>query len=254
MVMSPSTIHQQCGMPMCLFCLYFYVPVLICPLVIVEFCYSQTGRSDGRRTKRLDLHWTDAIGWLLFRPLVGVCPTTMAENLAQCLPVYWGSAPWNFVWRLLLHFCGVCPVVLAIAAFFSSCIIDFRASDTSFSSMCFLGIIPDRRSLNIIVMYARMSSSSLKLLMGSTSIALLSISTITMMYLLPCCEHVGNCPVWLEKTVFLTSYTLMYMSRALCPWSVAVLGTSWGVRLGLVELTFFLDWFRWTFGVSLVSR
>ena len=137
--------------------------------------------------------------------------------------------------------------------FYSSCIIVFRASDTSLSSMCFLGIIPDHCSLNIIALYARMSSSSLRLFMGSTSITLLSISTIIMMYLLPRCDHVGNCPVWLENTVLRTSYTLVYMSHALCPWSVSILGTLRGVRLGLVDLTFFLDQFRWLFGVSLVS-
>ena len=45
---------------------------------------------------------------------------------------------------------------------YSSCIIVFRASDTSFSSICFLGIITARRSLNIIALYARVSSSSLR--------------------------------------------------------------------------------------------
>ena len=89
--------------------------------------------------------------------------------------------------------------------------------------------------------------------MGSTIIALLLISTIAMMYLLPRFERVGNCPFWSDKTVFLTLYTLVYMSRALCPCSVIVLGTSRGVRLGLVDLTFFLDWFRFHFGFSLVS-
>ena len=127
--------------------------------------------------------------------------------------------------------------------FYSSCIIVFRSSDTSLSSICFLGIIPARRSLNIIVMYARVSSSSLRFLMGSTSIRFLSSSTITMMYLLLSCEYVGNCLVWSDKTVFLPLYTLVYMSRALCTWSVAVLGTSRGVYLGLVDQTFFLDWF-----------
>ena len=74
-----------------------------------------------------------------------------------------------------------------------------------------------------------------------------------MMYLLPCCELVGNFPVCLENKLFLTSYTLVYMSRAFFPWSVAVLGTSRVMRLGLVDLNFFLDWFRWPFGVTLVS-
>ena len=43
---------------------------------------------------------------------------------------------------------------------------------------------------------------------GSTNIMLLSISTITMMYLFPCCDLVGNPPVWSKKIMFLTSYTL----------------------------------------------
>ena len=117
LVMSQSTIHQQCGLPMCLFCLYFHVLVLICPLVLVAFCYSQMGCSDGRMPKRLEFHWTDATGWLLFWLVVGVCPTMMAENLVLYLPVYWESVPWNFVWPLMMHLCGVCLVVLALAAF-----------------------------------------------------------------------------------------------------------------------------------------
>ena len=36
---------------------------------------------------------------------------------------------------------------------YSYCIIVFRASETSLSSMCFLGIIPACRSLNIISLY-----------------------------------------------------------------------------------------------------
>ena len=72
--------------------------------------------------------------------------------------------------------------------------------------------------------------------MGLTSIALLSISTITMVYLLPHCERVGNYPVCLDKSVFLTSYTLVYISCTLCPCSVTVLNTSRGVRSGLVDL------------------
>ena len=63
------------------------------------------------------------------------------------------------------------------------------------------------------------------------------------------CERVGNCPVWLENTVFLASYMLVYTSHALCPCSATVLDTLRGLRLGLVDLTFFLDWFRCPFGV-----
>ena len=123
---------------------------------------------------------------------------------------------------------------------YSSCIIVFKASDISLSSMCFFGIIPALRRLRIMYLYAHVSSSSLWFLMGLTSIALLSIFPNTMVYLLPCCECIGNCPVWLDKTVFLTLYKLVYTSCALCPCSVAILGTLRGVRLGLVDLKFFL--------------
>ena len=137
--------------------------------------------------------------------------------------------------------------------FYSSCIIIFRASDTSLYNIYFLGIIPARLSISIIVWYARVSSASLRFLMGLISIALLSISTITMMYLFPCCERVGNCPVWLEKTVFLTLYTLVYTPCNLRPRSVALLGTSRGVHLDLADLKSFLDWFRCPFEISMVS-
>ena len=140
-----------------------------------------------------------------------------------------------------------------VCILYSTCIIVFRDSDTSLSKMCFLGIISARRNLNIIVWYALVSSVSLRLLMGLTSIELLLISTMTMMYLFPLCKRVGNCPIWWDKTVFLTSYMLVYTSCTLRPRSVDVLGTSRGESFGLVYLTFFLDWFICPFGVSLVS-
>jgi len=68
----------------------------------------------------------------------------------------------------------------------------FIASDTSLSRMCFLGIMPARFSRCINVWYVRVSSWSLQLLSGSIRMTLLSIPTITMMYLLPCWERVGN--------------------------------------------------------------
>ena len=63
---------------------------------------------------------------------------------------------------------------------------------------------------------------------------------MTMMYLFPRCDRVGNFHVWTEKTLFLASYTLVYMSCNLRPRSVGMFGTSRGVSLGLVDLTFFL--------------
>ena len=77
--------------------------------------YSQTVLSDGHMPKRLEFHWTDAKGWLLFSPVVGVYPTMTAENLVLCLQVHWGSVSWNSLWLIMLHFCGVCLVVLALA-------------------------------------------------------------------------------------------------------------------------------------------
>ena len=117
LVMSIITIHWQCGIPMCLFCMFFCVLLLVCLLVIVEFFYSHTVRSDGRMQKKLELHSTDATGWLLFRTVVGLCPTITAENLVLCLRVHWGSVPRNSLWPLLLHFCGVCLVVISLAVF-----------------------------------------------------------------------------------------------------------------------------------------
>ena len=60
-----------------------------------------------------------------------------------------------------------------------------------------------------------------------------------MMYLFPSCKRVGKCPVYPEKTVFLSSYMLLYTLCTFRPRSVAVLSTSRRVRLGLVDLTFF---------------
>ena len=169
-----------------------------------------------------------------------------ARTLRKCSLKYLIATSVAFLWCAPGGTSSICIL-------YSSCIIVFRASDTSLSNMCFLGSIPAVHSLIIIARYARMSSSSLRLLMGSTSIALLLISTITMMNLFPCCECVGVCPVWYEKTVFLISYTLVYTPRTLCPCSVDVLRTSRGVRLGLVDIIFFLDWFRCTFGFLFVS-
>ena len=77
--------------------------------------------------------------------------------------------------------------------------------------------------------------------MGLTSIVLLLILTMTEMYLFPCCDRVCNFPVCLENTVFLTAHNLVYTSFILRPHRVGVFFTNRGVRLGLADLTFFLD-------------
>ncbi len=76
---------------------------------------------------------------------------------------------------------------------------------------------------------------------------LLSISTMTMMYLLPRWDRVGNLPVWSENTVSHMSYTCVNTSRTFLPVSCDVLGSSRGdcagcshvVGLALVDRTFF---------------
>ncbi len=84
--------------------------------------------------------------------------------------------------------------------------------------------------------------------MGLTKIALLSISTMTIMNLLPHWDRVGNRPVWSDNTVSHTSYTHVNTSRTFLPMSCNVLGCSSGgdcdgcshvVGLDFVDRTFF---------------
>jgi hypothetical protein len=83
--------------------------------------------------------------------------------------------------------------------------------------------------------------------MGSTKIALQSISTMTIMYLLPCWDHVGKRPVWLENTVLCMSYTCVNTSHTFLPVSCDVLvslrgdcvGCSHVVDLAFVDRKFF---------------
>ena len=73
--------------------MFFHAPALTCPSVIVTFFYNQMVRSDGRMPKCWELNWTVATVWLLFKPMVAVCPTTMAENLVLYRKGHSGSAP-----------------------------------------------------------------------------------------------------------------------------------------------------------------
>ena len=61
-----------------------------------------------------------------------------------------------------------------------SLICSFIFSDISLSNTCFLGFIPARWRRLTSVSYARIISASFLLFIGSTKMALLSISTITM--------------------------------------------------------------------------
>ena len=85
----------------------------------------------------------------------------------------------------------------------------FMFSDTSLSKKCFLGTMPACFSHSRSALYTRVISSSLQLFMGSTRMVLLSISTMTMMCLLPHCKCVGNQPVSLENMVLCTLYVLV---------------------------------------------
>ena len=93
----------------------------------------------------------------------------------------------------------------SIAILYSSLIIVFVASDTLLSRMCFFGTIPACSNHVINTRYALASSWSFLLLMGLTKITLLSILTMTIMYLLPHWDRVGNHSVWSENTVLYMS-------------------------------------------------
>ena len=81
--------------------------------------------------------------------------------------------------------------------------------------------------------------------------ALLSISTNTIMYLLPLCERVGIAPVWSEYIVSLASHTFMYTSLSFFPINCVLLCSFIG--LAFVDRLFFLDCAICPFGVSFVS-
>ena len=80
----------------------------------------------------------------------------------------------------------------------------FMLSETSLSNTCLRGLLPACCSRARSASYARIISSSFLLFIGSTRMALLSISTITMMYLFPLCDRFGYLPVWSENIVSLT--------------------------------------------------
>ena len=68
----------------------------------------------------------------------------------------------------------------------------FIAVDTSLSRIYFWGMMLACFSRNIVERYDLVISASVRFLMVSTRIALLSISTMTMIYLLTCLDLVGN--------------------------------------------------------------
>ena len=109
------------------------------------------------------------------------------ENPQPCRPI--GSRKWALKFHMATSaaFLRWQPGgVSFIAILYSSLIIVFIASGTSLSRMCFFGTIPACCKRVINTRYALASSWSFLLLMGSTKIALLSIFTMTIMYVLPC--------------------------------------------------------------------
>ena len=89
----------------------------------------------------------------------------------------------------------------SISMLYSSHMSSFRFAEILLSSTCLRGwmLVCLRRYISFL--YACIISGSLRLDIGLTSMPLLSMSTMIMMYLLPDRERVGNCPVWSEKMV-----------------------------------------------------
>ncbi len=166
----------------------------------------------------------------------------------------WGNGLWSCVWLTLAalrlwHTGGT----NSMSSLHVSRMWFFMFSDTSLSRTCFLGTMPARFSWSRSSLYARIILVSLQLFMGMTRMALLSISTITMMYLLPWKDPMENWPVWSENMVLRTMYVWVYMLRTYLPrrWKVSHVSNS--ATFALVGCTFFLVWFRCPFEVLVVS-
>jgi hypothetical protein len=124
-------------------------------------------------------------------------------------------------------------------------------SDTSLSRTCFLWTMLACFSQNRSALYACIILASLRFFMGLTRMALLSISTITMMYLFPQRDWMGNWLVWLENMVLRTMYVWVYTLCTFLPWKLEVLHVSNGALFVLVDHIFFV-WFRCPFAVLIV--
>ncbi len=112
--------------------------------------------------------------------------------------------------------------------------------------------MPAHFSWSRSALYARIILASLRFFMGSRRMALLSISTITMIYLLPWRDSMGNWPVWFENMDLHTMNVWVYTLRTFLQWR-EVSRVLNGAAFALVDHTFFLVWFRCTFAVLIVS-
>ena len=96
--------------------------------------------------------------------------------------------------------------------FYLSRMTSFIACKTSLLRTCFLGTIPAFLSRITNTWYVRVNFESFRIFSGSTRMALLLISTITMRYLLPRWDFWGNFPVWSD--FFPGHRTLLWTHRA----------------------------------------
>ena len=156
--MSLNTIHILYCIPMCLFCLF------LCTCTDMPI-----GDSGILLYLNGPLRWAYAktFGVALYchnrLMFISACVRSLYHNYGG----KYRAVPASILRKRDLKFCMATSAAFlrcvpggnnSSCILYSSCIIVFRASDTSFSSMCFLGIIPARRSLNIIALYSRVSS------------------------------------------------------------------------------------------------
>ena len=115
------------------------------------------------------------------------------------------------------------------------CIRVFMISEHLLSRMWHCGVIPVSLIILRRMRYALFIAVSVMFCIDVTSVALLLISTMTMIYLYPCWEWKGERPVWSEYVLCFASYNLKHISRAIFPRSIVMFVPGSGVALGLVE-------------------
>ncbi len=169
---------------------------------------------------------------------ISVCGSSWSQRFG-------GSGFWSCLWLSWLH-CVCSNLVAPIPYPVCTC------HKCSLLRTSFLGTMPARLSHSRSVLYARIILASLQFFMGLTRMVLLSICTMTMMYLLLQRDQMGNWPVRSENMVLHTIYVWVYRSRTFFPWRWKVSHVSNGDTLTLVYHSFFLVWFRSPFAVLIV--
>ncbi len=161
----------------------------------------------------------------------------LVESCQLHRPRRWGNGLWSWVWLPWLHcFCGnlatpfpypVCTCHICSSSCFSN---------TSLSRTYFLETILTRFNRSRSGLYVHIILVSLWFIMGSMRMALLLISIITMMYLLPQRDQVRNWPVWLENMVSCTMYVWVYTLCTFLQWRWEVSHVSNGATFALATL------------------